>query len=238
MVAVTLVSLVAALADLVGGWFTLRFSVLRGEMEQLMALGAGFLLGSALLTMLPAALEHGGGAVTVAGGFALFLLLRLVATRITRREEAPVGAESAWAVFSAMLLHSLVEGVALGLAVQAGGAVSGIALIAMVMHKLPEGFSLATVVLSAAGSNRLALLAVLTIGLATVLGSWGALLWAEAALLSHGAVLGIAAGSFLYVGATEMLPHVLRKGGSTWLVLVGMLLVYLLTGSQGFAHTH
>lgn len=237
MIAVTLVSLVAALADMAGGWFTLRCSLLRGEMEQLMAVGAGFLLGSALLTMLPAALQHAGGSLIVTLGFAFFLLLRMVATRLTRRS-SPIGAESVWAVFSGMLLHSLVEGVALGLAAQAGGSIGWLSLAAMILHKLPEGFSLATVVLSATGSARTALFAVFAIGLATVLGSWSALLGAEVALLSHGVILGITAGSFLYVGATEMLPHVLRKGDFVWLVLAGMGLVFLLVGSEGVAHIH
>lgn len=237
MVAVTLVSLVAALADLVGGWFTLRFSLLRGEMEQLMALGAGFLLGSALLTMLPQAVRAPGGSVTITLGFASFLLLRGLSARLGHSQSA-LGAESAWAVFMGMLVHSLVEGAALGLGVQAGGQIGWIALLAIVLHKLPEGFSLATVVLSASGSPRLALFAVLAVGLATMLGGWGALLWAQLALLSHGAVIAVAAGSFLYVGASEMLPHVLRKGGSVWLVLVGILLVYFLMGSTGFSHTH
>lgn len=237
MVTVTLVSLAAALADLVGGLFTLRFSLLRGEMEQLMALGAGFLLGSALLSMLPAAAHAPGGPVTITLGFAAFLLLRMLSARVGPSRLA-LGAESAWAVFTGMLLHSLVEGVALGLAVQAGGQIGWLALLAIALHKLPEGFSLATVVLSATESARLALLAVVTIGAATVLGGWGALLWSQIALLSHGAVLGVAAGSFLYVGATEMLPHVIRKGGSVWLVLAGILLVYLLMGSTGGSHIH
>ncbi|MFZ5815268.1 MAG: ZIP family metal transporter [Bacillota bacterium] len=228
MVAVTLISLAALAADLLGGWFTLRCAQLKEEMDRLMAVGAGFLLGSALLSMLPAAVGQKGGALTVALGFAVFLLLRSLAAPSGARRR-PLGVESAWAVFTGMLLHSLVEGAALGLAAQAGGQFGWIGLLAMMLHKLPEGFSLATVILSASDSPRLAILGVLAIGLATVVGGWTALLWAKLALLSHGAVLGVAAGSFLYVGATEMLPHVLRRGGSTWLVLVGMLLVYLLT---------
>lgn len=237
MVAVTLVSLVAALADLVGGWFTLRFSLLRGEMEQLMAVGAGFLLGSALFTMLPRGSQAPGGPMAITLGFASFLLLRSLSARLGGSRTA-LGVDSAWAVFMGMLLHSLVEGAALGLAVQAGGQIGWLALLAMVLHKLPEGFSLAAVVLSASESRRLALLSVLVVGLATVLGGWAALLSAKVVLLSHGVVLGVAAGSFLYVGASEMLPHVLRKGGSTWLVLAGMALVYLLIGSAGQGHTH
>lgn len=237
MVAITLVSLVAALADVLGGWFTLRFSLLKGEMEQLMAVGAGFLLGSALLTMLPEAIRQPHGEVAITLGFAAFLLLRLLANRLGRSQGA-LGAESAWAVFSGMLLHSLVEGAALGLALQAGGSIGWVALTAIILHKLPEGFSVATVVLSATRSERLALLAVAAIGAVTVLGSWGVLLWSHLAALSHGAVLGMAAGGFLYVGATEMLPHALRKGGSIWLVLSGMLLVYLLMGAHGLSHRH
>lgn len=146
--------------------------------------------------------------------------------------------ESAWAAVVGLALHSFVEGAALGAAAQVDDRAAIMALLAIFLHKLPEGFSLAAVVLAATESDTLALLATAFVGAATVLGAWGSFVWASAASLTPGALLGIAAGSFLYVGCTDMLPSVLRKNGSIFLVLVGAALVYLLTGMHGHSHLH
>lgn len=237
MLPVTLASLVAALADVVGGWLTLRLAALRGELEYLTALGAGILLGSALFLLLPPALAVPGGPGLVALGFGAFLLLRALTHPGSSGEEG-LGAGSAWGIFGGILLHSLIEGFAIALAVQVGGRAGLVALAAMSLHKVSEGFSLAAVVLSASRSPRLSLLSVVLVGMATVVGGWAALLGSQLSLLPGGAVLAVAAGSFLYVGAAELLPHVLHRGGSMWFVLTGMLLVYLLGGEHGSLSGH
>lgn|GEM_PF-2063387 len=237
MVTVTLVSLVAALTDMVGGWLTLRLESAQAEMERLMAISTGFVLGTALLLMLPRAMQDSSGAVMTAAGFVGLLLFRSIGVRLTNRRSG-LGGEAAWAVLLAMAMHGLVEGVALGLAVQAGGRIGLLALLGIMLHKLPEGFSVATVFLSAGHSGNRAMKAATAVGLATVLGGWAALLGAGGALFPQGAVLGVAAGSFLYVGSTEMLPHLLRRGGPVWLVLVGLMLVMLLVSGEGFGHSH
>lgn len=232
MLAVTLASLVAALADVVGGWLTLRLALLRGELEHLTALGAGILLGSALFLLLPPAAQAPGGPGLVTLGFGAFLLLRALSHSGGGAEEGP-GAGSAWGIFGGILLHSFFEGFAVALAVQVGGRAGLAALAAISLHKVSEGFSLAAVVLSASRSPRLSILAAAVVGLATVVGGWAALLGAQLSLLSGGAALALAAGSFLYVGAAELLPHALHRGGSPWFVLSGMLLLYLLAGGHG-----
>lgn len=231
---VTLVSVVAALADLAGGWLTLRISRAQAEMDHLIALGAGFLLGSAFLMMLPAAMGEPDGAIAVALGFAGFLLLRTTAQRLPWSGRLLRG-ESVSAALVGMLLHSFLEGVTLGLAVRAGGAIGLMALAAMLLHKVSEGFSITAVVLSGTGSERLALAASALVGAVTVVGAWAVYGWTEVAALPQGAILGVAAGSFLYVGAAEMLPHALKRRSSPWLLFVGMLVVYLLMGS---GHQH
>jgi len=237
MLPVTLASLMAALADVAGGWLTLRLALLRGELEHLTALGAGILLGSALFLLLPPALAAPGGPGLVALGFGAFLLLRALAHPGGGGEEG-LGAGSAWGIFGGMMLHSLIEGFAIALAVQVGGRAGLVTLAAICLHKVSEGFSLAAVVLSAGRSTRLALFSVALAGLATVLGGWVALLGSQVSLLSGGFVLALAAGSFLYVGAAELLPHVLHRGGSIWFILTGMLLVYLFGGDHASLPGH
>lgn len=232
---VTVMSLLAGLADLIGGWLTLMFAFSRTRMEQLMALGAGFLLGGALFTMLPAALaESAGGPFYVAVGFLGLYVIRQVGSPASQAAGGPTAA-SAWAAFVGLLLHSFFDGAALGAAIQADQQLGLMAAVAIFLHKIPEGFSLAAVVLAATHSRRLAMMATGTVGLVTVLGAWTVTAWATVATVPHGAMLGLAAGSFLYVGSTEMLPPLLGKRHTVWLVLVGVLMLFLLTG-MGSGH--
>ncbi|MDF2628796.1 MAG: family magnesium transporter [Symbiobacteriaceae bacterium] len=241
MSAIGLMSVLAGMANVLGGWFTLSPIFSRSRMEQLVALGAGFLLGGALLTMLPGALHMTANApVYVALGYlGLFTARRLSASSSGKPKEQGASVEAAWAATLAMGLHSFFDGAAMGTAIRADGRLGAMAFLAVFLHKLPEGFSLAALVVSATGSRRAGLLATWAVGLVTGLGALLAYSWAEVVHLPQGALMGLAAGSFLYVGTTDMLPAVPKKGINTWLVLVGVALVYLLTGaSGGHGHVH
>jgi zinc transporter ZupT len=231
---VAVMSVLAGLATVVGGGVTLWFTLSAERMDQLMALGAGFLVGGALFTMLPGAMgaSHGGAVYVALGYLGLYAIRGLLTGK--RTTEGPARA-SAWAALAGLVLHSLFDGAALGVAAQVNERLGLMAFLALFMHKLPEGFSISTVVLSATGSRRLALAGAAAVGLATVAGALVAGAWAALVQASPAVLLGIAAGSFLYIGTAEMLPSVLRKGGQTWLVLAGALMVYLLTGA---GHIH
>jgi len=234
--AIGLMSVLAGMANVVGGWFTLSPLFSRSHMEQLVALGAGFLLGGALLTMLP-------GALMLTHQAPLFVALGYLGIFAARRLSASSGGkhgaslEAAWAATGAMALHSFFDGAALGTAMGADGRLGIMAFLAVFLHKLPEGFSLAALVMTATGSRRLGMAATWAVGAVTMLGAVLAFSWAEVVRLPQGALMGVAAGSFLYVGTTDMLPSVPKKGINTWLVLVGVALVYLLTGAAG-GHSH
>lgn len=236
---VTVFSLLAGMGNIVGGWCMHALSLDQARMRQVMALGAGFLMGGALFTMLPAALSvPGHSPLYIGAGYFGLLALRALLRHHHPDDAAGPSAESAWAALVGMVLHSFLDGAALGAAAHVDGSLGLVALVAIFIHKIPEGFSLAALVLSATGSRGLALWATALTCVATLMGAAAALIWAEAASLSQGALLGIAAGSFLYVGATDMVPGLIHKRESAWLILVGAALVFLLTGGHLHAHPH
>jgi zinc transporter ZupT len=237
---VGLVSVLAGLANVVGGWFTLVPRLTREQLEELTALGGGFLLGSALFSMVPHALAGGpdGPLYVALGYFGLFLVRRLAASgRKDRAGDRRASAESAWAATLGMALHSFLDGGALGVTARAGGGLAAVAFLAVFLHKVPEGFSLSALVMAGTGSRRSALLATVVTGLATVAGALLAYTWAAAVHLPQGALFGLAAGTFLYVGSTDVLPHLGRRPLTTWAVLAGAAIVYLLARTS-LPHTH
>ncbi|HYG60815.1 MAG TPA: ZIP family metal transporter [Symbiobacteriaceae bacterium] len=234
MGAVAYLWLLAGMANVVGGWFTISAAFSREQVQRVVALGAGFLLGGALLTLLPEAMHSARGPVWVTLGYlGLYGARRMLAGN---REDGPA-TDTAWAATLGMALHSFFDGAALGAAAVANARVGLIAWGAVTLHKIPEGFGLAALVLSATGSRRLAFVATAAVGVATVAGALLAYGWAEVVHLPHGALLGIAAGSFLYVGSTEMLPSLPRRADTACLVMLGAAVVYLLSrGVVGHVH--
>lgn len=235
MLLVALLSSLAGLGGLLGGWLTTIFALTRERISRMSAAGTGVLLGAALLTMLPSALHAAPrGAQYVAAGYLVLLLFR----RIGRHEHGGSReAEAARDAFGGLLLHSLLDGAALGVAARTDPRLGLVAFAAIFLHKVPEGFSLAAVVLAAGGARRLAVLAAGVVGAATVVGALLAAGGMGSSALPHGALLGIAAGSLLYVATSDMVPTVEESGWNTWLILVGMLFVYLIArGGIGHAH--
>lgn len=228
-----IVSLVAGVAGMAGGWFSLWLCRFQTRATTMLALGAGYLVGGAFFGMLPGAFQRPQyGSAFVAAGFFGFLLIQRLTALVRRRgaAAAPTSPEAAWAAVLGMGLHSFFEGAMLGLALQGGHELQVVAAVALLLHKLPEGFSLAGIVMTATGSPRRSLIATGTVGLAMMAGACVGAFWSHVALVPYGALSGLVAGSFLYVGAVEMLPGLLRKDGLTpWLALLGALLAHATT---------
>jgi zinc transporter ZupT len=227
------VSLIAGMAGMAGGWFSLWLCRFQARATAMLALGAGYLIGGAFFGMLPGAFAQPSlGALCLAGGFFGFMLIQQLCALARRGVETSVrtSPETAWAATVGMGLHAFFEGAMLGLALQGGHELQVVAAVALLLHKLPEGFSLAGIVLTATGSPRRSLLATGLVGLAMVAGALVGTLWSRVALIPYGALSGLVAGSFLYAGAVEMLPGLLRKERLTpWLALLGALLAHATT---------
>lgn len=234
----TLFSLVAGLAGIFGGGITLLFTLSKERMADLLAVGAGFLLGSAFFTLLPGAFHDSPhGPLYVAIGYFGLLAFQHLGNRAQEAMFGPSRA-SVLAAVAGLMLHSLFDGAALGAAAHVGDRAGLLALLALALHKVPEGFTLATLVLAETRSRLTALAATGLMGAATVLGIVAAMVWAEAAHIEHGALLGVAAGSFLFVGSTDMMPKLAHNGRTIYLVAVGVAMVYLLTGGAAGGHHH
>jgi zinc transporter ZupT len=218
--------ILTGVANLFGGGCSLWFAKSERHLAFARALGAGLLIGSALLIMAPGALKastYGGPAIF--GGFCAALIVRQIGILLNkdRREEA-------WVALAGNSLHSFFEGAMLGAVVPGSHQLGMVAAWALFIHKLPEGFGLSAVVLAGTGSRAQALAAPLVASLATVAGVLAGGLWGQAALASQAILTGVAAGAFLCIGATSMLPATSGRGWlQVWVVLLGGLLIHAST---------
>lgn len=113
---------------------------------------------------------------------------------------------------AALLAHSLIDGLNLGAAAFVGGPTVLVVGAATGLHKLADGFTLTSLFHRAAHPRGRVLVLLTVISLATPL---GAVLGRAGALrlgpVTAAVLLGFAGGSFLFVGATQIVPHLRRK---------------------------
>lgn len=222
--------LMAALGTLLGGLLPLAGRLARIDLRYLTAFAAGGLVSVALFTMVP----EGGAqhaALLAAAFFAVYLLEKLILLHSCGEAECETHALG-WVALPGIILESLVDGVAIGAGYALAPAL-GLAIGAAVfLHEIPRGF-FTTVVMRQAGYGRaFVLLALLSDAVPTPVGTLLPGLLPGHALQQ---ALALAAGTFLYVGASDLLPEAhrrfnLRVVGS---VIGGALLPPLLAGLTG-----
>ncbi|WP_381799841.1 ZIP family metal transporter [Streptomyces niveus] len=237
------VALGAFLMTLFGGWTAQRVTDRR---HLVLGLAGGLMLGVVGLELLPEAMEVAGedflgvhrALLLFVGGF-LFahVVERLLAVRRAAHgaadgvsphghggdaggmERAPeVGLTAA----GAMVLHSLMDGIALGAAFQVGGGVGATVALAVITHDFADGFNTYTLTSLYGNDRRRAFAMLFADAVAPVVGAASTLLFTLPEELL-GSYLGFFGGALLYLAAAEILPeaHHEHPALSTLLCTVG-----------------
>jgi ZIP family zinc transporter len=184
-------------------------------LDTLLGFTGGVMLAATAFSLLVPALDLGSLAEVIIGflcGAAVLALLDIVVPhvhqRFFERGHEPDGRSSPLLLVSALTIHNIPEGLAVGVAFAAGGSELGIPVaIAIAVQNVPEGFAAAAPVLASTGSRRKAL------GVAAATGA----VEPPAAFLAFGAAavvaavlpfgLAFAAGAMLYVVVDELIPE-------------------------------
>lgn len=177
-----------------------------------LAFSSGVLLGVTFLKVLPEAFFLGGkfaGAAVLATFTALFAAENV--TMVHACEDflnPPTTAVMPVSALVALALHAAVDGMAIGVGLRQNLALGSVISMGVILHKFSDGMTLTSVLrVSNYSRNKEKSLAVL-LALATPLGAFASYLGSVPfSDLTTGLVLGIATGSFLYVGAADLLPR-------------------------------
>jgi zinc transporter ZupT len=116
---------------------------------------------------------------------------------------------TALSVLAGMLVHTFFDGVSIAAGFLAGNVTMGLLMFeAVILHNAGDGFSVSAVALAASGNRRQALGAAFAIAAATVSGALSTALLGQLATWATDALLGLAAGTFLYIALTDLVPAV------------------------------
>jgi zinc transporter ZupT len=207
---------IAALADVAGGLVLVRARGVEKYLRYFVALGAGFLMATALLEMAPEGIRMnpGMGPVLIMAGYCVVHLLEhTINAHFHYGEETHSGefvsARTGYSVLGGLTVHALFDGVAIGSGFVISGWLGWLIFLAILLHKAPEGFTMASVMLASGRSRSMALWSAVILAAATLAGVLAIELvprW-----VNYG--LPISAGVAIYVGATDLVPEVNREPG-------------------------
>jgi len=225
--------LAAALGNVLGGLFVVRREWPRRSLTYFLALGAGFMLATALIEMVPEAIRLSGEEAlffVLGGYFLVHLFEHTLAPHFHFGEEthhAEMRHEHAsMSALVGLLIHTFFDGVAIGSGFLVSNWLGMVIFLAILLHKMPEGFTVASLLLAAGKSRRSALLGSALLGAATLAGVL--LMWLLKAALAY--TLPLSAGVTLYVAASDLMPEVNREPGirMALVVFLGVGLLFLL----------
>ncbi|HTQ75867.1 MAG TPA: ZIP family metal transporter [Burkholderiales bacterium] len=214
-------SLATFLSTLAGGLFALKF---QDRLHLILSFTAGVLLGVVSFDILPEIFaltraqgtDPAGAMIALVAGFLLFHALeKFVLVHHVHEAEYASHHHPQVGVLSALALigHSFMDGVGIGLAFQVSNAVGIAVAIAVITHDFCDGLNTVSLMLVHRNTTFRSLAMLALDALAPVM---GAILTLLIQVPSSFVVvyLGFFAGFLLYIGASDVLPEAHSKGGA------------------------
>jgi zinc transporter ZupT len=216
----------AFFSTLAGGLLALR---LRDKLHLVLGFSAGAVIGVAFFDLLPEAVAFGEqfhSPASILSWTALGFLFYLILDRILlfHGGALPRGRIAA----GVLCVHSLMDGVAIGLAFQASHQVGIVVAIAVLTHDFSDGINTMNMVLKNRGNRSQALRWLLMDAAAPIAG----IVSTRFFMLPNsefGTMLALFAGFFLYIGASDLIPesyHAHPKFLTTAMTLLGAGVLY------------
>jgi len=199
-----------------GGLLALR---VRDRLHLLLGFSAGAILGVVLFDILPDVVDRAGAdhiaisnlmVATAAGFLAFFCLERITKLHSPREHEhhagIPHGGELGILGAAGLSFHSYLDGLAITVGFRTGAAVGAVIAVAVLAHDFDDGLNTVTVVLAHGNPARRARQWLLVDATTPLLGALtGLVAPIPTSVLPY--ILATFAGSFLYIGASDLLPE-------------------------------
>jgi zinc and cadmium transporter len=223
----------AAAANVFGGTIIVQKNWDRSYLKYFVALGAGFMLATATLEIIPASLdlrEKDGPLLILAGYLITHFFEHTVTPHFHFGEETHadqfVAVHKGLSVLAGLMIHTFFDGIAIASGFILANWLGWMIFVAIFLHKIPEGFTISSVMLASGRSRRVAWAASVLLGAATFAG-----VLTMALFKRHvGIGLPLSGGVTIYVAASDLMPEVNREPGGKMavVVLLGVGIFFLL----------
>lgn len=202
-------SLVGGLYLLYGKWGTAKL------LRIAVPFAAGALLAAAFLDVLPEALEAGEVKTVLMaalGGFLFFFVLERSLSWFHHHhaegESHSHSRRNVWLIITGDTLHNLIDGLAIGAAFLISPATGVVTTIAIAAHEIPQELGDFGLMLAKGMRKSRVLLVNILSALVTVLGASLVYGYGGELPIPEWALLAVAAGFFLYIAASDIIPTI------------------------------
>jgi zinc transporter ZupT len=238
-----LFALTALVSTSAGGLFALRF---RDQLHLILGFTAGVLLGVVTFDILPEifalsgehALDTTGPLIALVAGFLFFHSVeKLALIHHVHEEEYAAHRHPQVGLLSALALigHSFMDGVGIGLGFQVSETVGLAVAIAVIAHDFADGLNTVGLMLSHHNTTRRSVGMLALDAFAPVLGAVSTLFFrVPPAILAL--YLGFFAGFLLYISAADILPEAHSQYSSTLTIVLtcfGVVFIFFVTRAAG-----
>lgn len=229
-------SLIAAVSTIIGGLLVVyRYDWSHNNQNYLAAFASGTLVSLSFMEIIPESMEIDKmGGLSVIIGFLLLYLFEQFSSSSRCADDECTMKRVSLLTWGGLLLHSFIDGIAMVASFQVSSDLGLMVALGVVLHEFPEGLTSGSLLTLLRYSKRKIFFFVFLVAIATPIG-------AILSILSIGffnpasmtpflsSVLGLAAGTFIYVGVAELLPHShrIKDLKVTVIFLTGVLLIII-----------
>jgi len=223
------------LSTLIGGTLAIKF---KRALPYFFAFAAGSLIAVTFFDILPESLNLANDVpistryiwIAVVASFIFYTILEKYFLIHPHHDEeghghimGPIGAGS-------LVIHSFLDGAAIGASYQVNAAVGLVVAFAVIFHDFTDGINTVTLMLKNKQHVKKATLFLLADSLAPILGIAATFLFFinQTALAI---ILGIFAGEFIYIGAVNLLPETYKNPNwkTVFTTILAIILIFILT---------
>ena len=235
-----LLGLTAAAANIFGGAIIVQRHWERRYLRYFVALGAGFMLATAFVEMIPESIQLRGNSaafLVLLGYLVIHFFEHTVTPHFHFGEETHhdefIHSHKGYSVLLGLVIHTFFDGIAIASGFLVSNWLGWLIFIAVFLHKIPEGFTVSSVMLASGRSRGIAWGASIILGAATLAGVLTMALFRR----EVSAGLPLSAGVTIYVAASDLVPEVNKEPAvrMALLVFVGAAVFFLI---EKFLHVH
>jgi zinc transporter ZupT len=222
-------ALIATLSSIVGGLLPLYTKVRDIRTQYLIGFASGVLVSTALFKILPEALlvvkPESFGFPLFMGFFSLYVVEKVAMIHACTEMKCDIH-QAGWVGLIGLGLESLLDGIAIAIGFITNPMLGLFIAIAVIIHELPVGFSTSVIMTASGYGTKKSLLALVGTSSLTVV---GALISQFFPQKLSGPILAFTAGTFIYIGASDLLPEAHKSVDWTVVIMVltGALLIPL-----------
>lgn len=224
MVLLIFYSLIGGVFSLIGGLLLLlNYKLVQHLITPLLSFAAGAFLGAAILDLLPEALETTTKPQPIllallAGFVAWFIMERLIMTYFFKHRTTQEGHSDHTESLPALLilgdsLHNFLDGIVIALAYVANPALGLTTTLAVAAHEIPQEIGDFSVLLYRGWSKKRVILVNVWQSLLTIPGVLFGFYLGQAFEQQLSYLLAAAAGIFIYLAASDIIPEIHHRAG-------------------------